>query len=157
MDAAYADGKTADQPQGIECWLQYDPSHPGDQRYLMTSDAYYQYAARLCLVLGYYGDEEVSSPLTDEHYCLPNRAEVTDLRTELADYQEAEPAYLLVYRTKDGRTLDRFGFNLLDRRIERPQTTEPKPEPTPESHSYSRARRNPGTHSGTWRDSRTDP
>ena len=130
-DAAYA--APDDQPQGIEYWLQYDPAHTGDDRnqYLMTTDAYYQYAARLCLVLEYFSDEGVSSPTADEHYCLPPDAEITQLRTEKADYREAEAAYLLVYKTKDGQVADRFGFNLLDRRIERPEVAQPTPAPTP--------------------------
>ena len=130
-DAAYA--APDDQPQGIEYWLQYDPAHTGDDRnqYLMTTDAYYQYAARLCLVLEYFSDEGVSSPTADEHYCLPSDAEITQLRTEKADYREAEAAYLLVYKTKDGQVADRFGFNLLDRRVERPEVAQPTPAPTP--------------------------
>lgn len=130
-DAAYA--APDDQPQGIEYWLQYDPAHTGDDRnqYLMTTDSYYQYAARLCLVLEYFSDEGVSSPTADEHYCLPPDAEITQLRTEKADYREAEAAYLLIYKTKDGQVADRFGFNLLDRRIERPRVAQPTPAPTP--------------------------
>lgn len=128
MDAAYA--APDDQAQGIECWIQYDPNHPGDSKYLMTTDEYYQYAARLCLVLEYYLDEGVSSPIADEHYCLPPDAEVTQARTEKADYAESEEAFILVYKTKDGQVVDRIGFNLLDRRIERPKPAEPEPEPT---------------------------
>ena len=128
MDAAYA--APDDQAQGIECWIQYDPNHPSDSKYLMTTDEYYQYAVRLCLVLEYYLDEGVSSPTADEHYCLPPDAEVTQARTEKADYTEDEEAFILVYKTKDGQVVDRIGFNLLDRRIERPKPAEPEPEPT---------------------------
>ena len=143
MDAAYA--APDDQAQGIECWIQYDPNHPGDSKYLMTTDAYYQYAARLCLILEYYLDKGVSSPATDKHYCLPLATEVTKTRTQKADYSESEKAYILVYKTKDGRVADCIGFNLLDRRIERPQATEPKAEPTPTDAPDASQPDQPGT------------
>lgn len=128
MDAAYAtDGKDpAKDPIGAEYWLMYEEGYAGDRAHIMTTDEYYQYAARLCLVLEYFADDTVAAEPSIENYCLPF-AEYP--RTEKADYQEEETAYILVYKNKAGDILDRFGFNILDRRVERFQEETPPEEP----------------------------
>ncbi len=130
MDAAYAtEGKDPEKdPIGPEYWLIYEEGHEGDRAYIMTTDEYFQYAARLCLILEYFADDTVAAEQSIENYhLLP--AEYP--RTEKADYQEKEMAYILVFKQKDGTILDRFGFNILDRRVERFQEETPPEDTTP--------------------------
>lgn len=125
-DESFAKGK------GLSTWLEKSSS---EQKILVT-ESYREYAMMTALLLDRLSSCGFATMESAENWRLNIASNAFSVRTEIADYRESWPSWILAFRAKDERIRMSIGFNLLDKRLEifepgqKPKPT-PKPAPKP--------------------------
>lgn len=129
---------------GIDFFLEYDPDHPGDIRYLRHTEeswTYSLYAALLFDEMEIVGI--VEGQRSSKNWIMdPKRIDDRILSVVEAKYQESQPSFVKVFLTKEGEVYYdvRVGFNMKDGRQElfkltkspyKPPKTEEEKKPGP--------------------------